>query len=339
MMNNKKSLIALCIEVTNRTLGNRLKIIPADSTFSGINLEYGLNSYFFKIEVIKNISSNIQIQSLKSKLDSHDTIIFSNQISPLLHDFMVENSLNYIDLAGNMFIERDNILININGKKNINSANLQAKNRLVFYSSSLMIIFYLLQNKEFCQNTYRYISSVTEVSLGTIVKTIENLQLLDILNDAKELIQPKKLLELWVVNYAQNMRHKLVIGKYSLTKKFNNNEIMNRLGDLPQTFIGGEVSAELIDNYFQSKVLSIYTKDNVLDIIKRLYLKPDSNGEIEILEMFWNKDELKKAQFNKDDYFNNKLVPFVLIYTDLINSNNSRAATEANRLRDKYDIL
>ncbi len=339
MKNSEKSLISLCIEVANKALGSRLKIKPVDSSLSGINFVYGLNSYYFNTEVIKNISSNIQILRLNNKLNNYDTIIFSNQISPSLHEYMVENRLNYIDLAGNMFIDRDSILININGKKIMNSANLQDKNRLVFYSSSLKIIFHLLHNKEFCQNNYRYISAVTEVSLGTITKTIKKLQSFDILNKDKGLIQPKKLLEMWIENYARNMRSKLIIGKYSFTKKFDNAEIINRLGDLSQSFIGNEMSAEILDNYFQSKVLSIYAKDNVSDIIKRLYLKPDPNGEIEILEMFWNIDEIKNSNFRQASHFKDKLVPLLLIYTDLINSNNSRAISEAKRLGEKYDIL
>ena len=212
------------------------------------------------------------------------------------------------------------------------------KNRLSFYSSGLKIIFHLLHNKKFCQNNYRYIKTVAEVSLGTITKTIKQLQSLAILDDEKEVIQPKKLLEIWVVNYARNMRNKLVVGKYSFTKGFTNSELIDRLDNLPQTFIGNEVSAEMLDNYFQSKFLSIYTKDNVLDVIKQLYLKPDPNGEIEILEMFWNIAEIEKSQSPKDHYLNGKLVPFFLIYTDLINSNDSRAVTEATRLREKYDI-
>jgi len=339
MKNSEKSLISLCIEVANKALGSRLKIKPVDSSLSGINFVNGLNSYYFNTEVIKNISSNIQILRLNNKLNNHNTIIFSNQISPSLHEYMVENRLNYIDLAGNMFIDRDSILININGKKIMNRANLQDKNRLVFYSSSLKIIFHLLHNKEFCQNNYRYISAVTEVSLGTITKTIKKLQSFDILNNDKALIQPKELLEIWIENYARNMRSKLMIGKYSFTKKFDNTEIINRLGDLSQSFIGNEKSAEILDNYFQSKVLSIYAKDNVSEIIKRLYLKPDPNGELEILEMFWNIDEIKNSNYLQASHFNDKLVPLLLIYTDLINSNDSRVISEAKRLGEKYNIL
>ncbi len=339
MNNSEKLLISLCIEIANKALGSRFKIKLVDSSLSGINFVYGLNSYYFNTKVIKYISSNMHVLRLSNELNNHNTIIFSNQISPSLHEYMVENRLNYIDLAGNMFIDRDSILININGKKVMNSANLQDKNRLVFYSSSLKIIFHLLHNKEFCQNNYRYIRTVTKVSLGTITKTIKKLQSFDILNNDKVLIQPKKLLELWIENYARNMRSKLIIGKYSFTKKFDNNEIINRLGDLSQSFIGNEMSAGILDKYFQSKVLSIYAKDNVTEIIKRLYLKADPNGEIEILEMFWNIDEIKKSNFRQVSNYNNKLVPLLLIYTDLINSNNSRAISEAKRLGEKYNIL
>lgn len=339
MTNDEKLLITLCIEVANKALADRLKIIPTDSSFSEIYIKYGLNTYYFKTVAKKSISSNIHILSLKNSINKHDTLIFCNHISPSLHKSMIENRLNYIDLAGNMLIERDNILININGKKIINTQSSKDSNKTLFYSSSLKIIFHLLHNKEFCQNNYRYISSVTGVSLGTIAKTIKKFQSLNILNDIKELIQPKELLELWVVNYAMNMRNKLVIGKYSFTKGFNNHEIIKKLDDFPQTFIGNEASAELLDNYFHSKVLSIYTKDNVIDIIKSLYLKPDPKGQIEILEIFWNIDEIKISMLKKDYFVSDKLVPLVLIYTDLINSNNSRAVTEANRLRDKYDML
>lgn len=339
MLNNDKSLIALCIEAANKALGSKLNVIPANDSLSEIFIEYAFNRYSFKTLIKKNITNKIEVHNLISKLNRNNTIIFSSHISQTLHNYMLENNLNYIDLAGNMLIERDNFLINISGKKIINNVSLKDKNTLVFYSSSLRLIFHLLLNKEFCKNNYRYINNVTKVSLGTIGKTIKKLQSYEILSKEKELIQPKELLELWVVNYTRHMRSKLIVGKYSFTKKFDSSEIITNLDDLSQTFIGNEVSAKILDNYFQSKKLSIYTKDNVLDIIKSLYLKPDPNGDVEILEMFWNSDEITKSQFKNESLFRDKLVPLVLIYTDLINSNNSRAITEAIRLRDKYNVL
>ncbi len=61
------------------------------------------------------------------------------------------------------------------------------------------------------------------------------------------------------------------------------------------------------------------------DIIKRYQLAPDKNGDIKVYLKFWKfTEELLKT------------VPTLLVYADLINSNDRRCIQTAERIYDEY---
>ena len=81
-------------------------------------------------------------------------------------------------------------------------------------------------------------------------------------------------------------------------------------------FWGGETGATLLNGYLQPGIFTIYTNRN-WQTFKNIELIPDENGNVEILEIFWNLQTFKG-------------IPPLLIYADLMRSGSDRNLEIAN---------
>jgi hypothetical protein len=70
--------------------------------------------------------------------------------------------------------------------------------------------------------------------------------------------------------------------------------------------------------------LDLYTKETKTELMKKWRLIPDPTGKIQLYEKFWN---------NKTDQ---KYAPEILVYADLILTNDPRCMETAKMIYDKY---
>jgi hypothetical protein len=89
------------------------------------------------------------------------------------------------------------------------------------------------------------------------------------------------------------------------------------------SYWGGEPGAAIITNQIKPGFFTIYTNGNWQNIAKELKLIPDEQGEIEILGTFWDTSVCDTQ---------NKTVPALLIYADLISSGYERNIQIANEI-------
>ena len=104
------------------------------------------------------------------------------------------------------------------------------------------------------------------------------------------------------------------------------------LREFPGTFWGGEIAAELCTGYLRAEKLTLYTTDNIMDIIKELKLVPDPDGSIEILDVFWDTDYYKIHHASSIK----NVAPVLLIYADLVISGDARNLETAKVFYEKY---
>ncbi len=76
---------------------------------------------------------------------------------------------------------------------------------------------------------------------------------------------------------------------------------------------GGEPAAAILTNQLAPEKFSIYTNESWLNIGQDLGLVPDSNGSVEILQLFWKDNKIAK-----------QVTPALLVYADLIGSGYGR---------------
>ena len=90
-----------------------------------------------------------------------------------------------------------------------------------------------------------------------------------------------------------------------------------------KTVWGGEAAADMLTNHLRPEKFLIYTKENRMDLIKNYRLMPDKNGEVEVLDMFWNKTEGLTA-------------PPIVVYADLMLEGGKRNKETAVKIYNEY---
>jgi hypothetical protein len=88
---------------------------------------------------------------------------------------------------------------------------------------------------------------------------------------------------------------------------------------------GGEPAASLLTNYLSPEKFTLYINGSWQGLMRDLKLAPDDNGDIEVLEMFWN---------DNDKYRKKNIVPPLLIYADLMGSRIGRNIETAKLVLD-----
>lgn len=290
--------------------------------------------------IIKNrFTRQNALNSLVKLLASsyENKILITEYIPKKIRYLLKEENIFFLDTAGNGFIRDDSLFIFISDemkKKNISSPKLSR----LFYSSGLKLIFSLINYPELINENYRKIADVSHISLGSVSNLMNELKKSDYMigldGDRLKLINVENLIAQWIEAYPKRFRPKLIKGTY----RFVNPEFSKNWRDIsfekfPNTFWGSEAAGEILTKYIKAGKITIYTNDNLLDVIKELKLVPDENGQIEILDIFW---DISWFRENMALEVSKKLVPIFLIYADLIISQNDRNLEGAKMLYEQY---
>ena len=273
-----------------------------------------------------NINTIVNHLQKYMAIENRPVLLVAKYINPNMFDKLVGLGLNILDCAGNCHIRYMNGNIPVFHLINKGEKNVFANEKAypVFQDAGIKVIFYLLQDKNNINKAYREIQENTGVALGTVKNVIDELvtrNFILVTDKGRILKNRKALLDLWVENYNQVLKPKLLIGRMA----FRTNEQRNKWKtmELPEgMYWGGESAANMIDNYLEPGAFDIYTDVPTAYLMKTGFVKQDTNGEIKVYQKFW--------QWETE----NHLAPLILIYADLMGSNNSRCVEAANRLME-----
>ncbi len=258
--------------------------------------------------------------------EKRPVLLVAKYINPNMFDKLVGLGLNILDCAGNCHIRYMNGNIPVFHLTNKGEKNVFANEKAypVFQDAGIKVIFYILQDKNNVNKVYREIQEYTGVALGTVKNVIDELitrNFILVTDKGRVLKNRKALLDLWVENYNQVLKPKLLMGRLA----FRTNEQRNkwRAMELPERmYWGGEGAANMIDNYLDPGAYDIYTDVPTAYLMKTGFVKQDANGDIKVYQKFWKWET------------ENHLVPLILVYADLMGSGNSRCLEAANRLME-----
>ena len=192
-----------------------------------------------------------------------------------------------------------------------------------FQKAGIKLIFQFLVNPEKVQLTYRELTELANISLGSVGIIMQ--ELLDhnfilITGQTKKLKNTKELLNRWITAYHDLLRPRIFKKHMRFIKQVS--YVRWKEINLNQTdglaFWGGETGATLLNGYLQPGIFTIYTNRN-WQSFKNIELVPDENGNVEILEIFWNPQTFKG-------------IPPLLIYADLMRSGSDRNLETANMI-------
>ena len=273
-----------------------------------------------------NINTIVNHLQKYMAIENRPVLLVAKYINPNMFDKLVGLGLNILDCAGNCHIRYMNGNIPVFHLINKGEKNVFADEKAypVFQDAGIKVIFNLLQDKNNINKAYREIQENTGVALGTVKNVIDELvtrNFILVTDKGRILKNRKALLDLWVENYNQVLKPKLLIGRMA----FRTNEQRNKWKTmkLPEgMYWGGESAANMIDNYLEPGAFDIYTDVPTAYLMKTGFVKQDTNGEIKVYQKFW--------QWETE----NHLAPLILIYADLMGSNNSRCLEAANRLME-----
>lgn len=266
-----------------------------------------------------------QLEQLKQQ--SHRPIIvIAEFISKNAMEALKGIGVNYIDTAGNAFIKYNDLVFLIEGQKKVKKEKTNQSR--AFQEAGLKILFHLLSKPEHIQDAYRTIADKADVSLGSVSHVMAELVDLKFLlktKDKRILKNKKELLERWIVEYNAILRPRIVRKRMRFINvdDVRNWRTLNTNTNKGVLLWGGEPGGALLTENLRPEKFTVFTDLELAEVAKRLRLVPDQNGEVEVLQKFWN-----------TDFENTTVAPALLVYADLINSGFGRNIETAKQIRE-----
>ncbi len=283
----------------------------------------------YNAEIKANVTKADKLLAMMRKGEfDHPLLLVTKYINTQLADELKQNGTEFIDTAGNVFINQPPLYIFVKGNKpDIVKAPPPKR---TFKPAGLRIIYAFLCNPGLENKTYREIAAETGVALGTvdwIMKELKELGfLLDMGKRGQRLIQKENLLQRWVTAYPEQLRPKLTLGRFRGEYGWWQQKTLDHL----KAQWGGEVAAAKLTQYLQPQIIAIYTMPQELNqLLTENRLRKDQTGDVEILKRFWNPAEIWKYE---------DLVHPILIYADLLATGNERNIETAKMIYDQHIV-
>lgn len=331
-MTEERSIIFQILEVFSTATGIKVSWVSKDSTRSAsidgiLRLKLAKRQVSFPVQAKMNIYTPHLPGLMELQRYNEGLLVFASHIQPKVRKELKETGINYMDAAGNVFIQSDDIFILIEAKKPKDAPETMKVQP--FNKTGLKIVFQILNNENLINGTIRQIAARGDVSLDSVHKTIGGLKQAGYLVplNSKTLAWNKKqeLLEKWMAEYDTRLKPGLHIANFRFIKEeyfYNWKDLQFENG---RTCWGAEPAGELLTGYLKPEVLTIYTNESKPDLIRQYRLVPDPKGYIKAYEKFWNQDD-----FHKD------IAPPLLVYTDLINTGNKRNLETAQKVYEQF---
>ena len=332
MHKNKKNtleadLLPLALLRLKETIGIEGTILPGQRFDGAQNTRLvlareGLPGHTdFTVEV-KRTAGNAAAAQLAAMKGRY--ILVTNYINLEQADRFKNMDLQFIDCAGNAYINTASIFVFVKGNKRRDIIN--TKPARLFKPTGLQAIFALLCNPDLVDDAYREIAERARVALGTVAWVINDLlkqgYCIDIGNKRRRLVKKDALLRLWLAGYEQLLRPRLAIKRYHAEK-----QDWWQDADPEDVLWGREIAAYKMTGYLKPELVTLYALNLPARMMLQNKIRPDPKGEIELLAPFWDFDYTEKKE---------NMVPPLLVYADLLVQADGRTTETAQMIYDKY---
>lgn len=313
-------LVHLATENLTQITGNLITWLDKEPQ-DGV-LEFTCNEVVHTFSlVIKQEVRPHQLQEINAYFkDNEHSLLLAAYLSPSLKSELRLQGISYLEASGNAFLIKKGLFLFVDTQKPL--VFKKNKGNRAFTKTGLKVLFLLLQHQDAIHLTHRELAAKANVGLGNIPQVLNGLKstgFLLPLDRASFILDNKKiLLDRWVAEYATILRPKLFKDKYFLKSDWQSLAM-----DDNDTVWGGEPAADLLTNHLRPEKLLLYSRRTRQDLIKKYGLMPHPDGNVEVLEMFWNGSGGNTA-------------PPLLVYTDLIINGGKRNREAAEKIYDEY---
>ncbi|WP_185969199.1 type IV toxin-antitoxin system AbiEi family antitoxin [Aliiglaciecola sp. M165] len=266
------------------------------------------------------------------------TMLVTDYVNPNLAEQLKKQDIQFIDTAGNAFINQPPVYIDIQGKKPAKphqDVTLTKQMGKAFQPKGMKVVYMLLTQPELINAPMRTIADTAEVALGTVKQVMDDLHYQGFIiqkgEKGKVVADTNALLDKWLDAYPENMQAKLNQTLFAA----DNPEQLKAIdaGDYGGLW-GGELAAERYAHYLNAKDFLIYLAPDQ----KQAFLKAARLRKPAINEMQDHKVMVVEPPFENKKIQGEQagLAHPLLVYASLITSTDPRNMDAAKRLYDEY---
>lgn len=298
-----------------------------------IEISKGKQSYILEADVKTELRTAALSNVLnKQKATDGKIIIISSYIPNPMKDELKANGISYIESSGNCYIETSGIYVYVSDQK---SPPLKTNEETKLWApSGMKFLFAVLLDPDLLNSSYRNIAYKAGVALGNVGNFIyemkrEGYVIIGARNKQQILLLENRimLIDKWADIYRAVLRPKQLVGKFRFNRKEDRENWYSHTASDLGIYWGGEAAGAILTKYLSPEVYTIYSNEDRFELMKKMKIVPDQNGEVELLRPFWNVEV-----FNT----NADTVPPLLAYAELISSFDSRNRETAMRIKEKY---
>ena len=248
-------------------------------------------------------------------------LLVTDHVTPPLADALRAHGVEFIDAAGNAFLNQPPVLVFVKGQRPADEGPALERGR-AFQATGLQVLFALLARPELVARPYRDIAPAAGVARGTVgwvMAELPGLGYIARIGGRRRLINGERLLDRWTEAYARTLRPKLLLGR------FRGDMATLRAGTAPwpgDLLIGGELAAARLTRHLRPGTATFYAQAIDPKVILKLVLKADAEGNVDVRRRFWDFPG-EHAQ----------LTPTLLVYADLLAIGDARCLETAQLLR------
>jgi hypothetical protein len=296
-----------------------------------VNLSDENQRWRFYVEVKPRLTSQTlgsAIAAVAQIKKEHSAALVSAYVNPSQADKLRQLGIEFFDAAGNACFQQKGLRVFITGRKPQTTKSLGRPAR-AFNPTGSRLVFALLSQPGLENRSYREVAKEAGISLGAVNWIMNDLKSLGHLPDfgarGRRLVNRKELFKRWISAYPEQLRPKLIIGRFRTRHAHD----WWRKVQLPSdAFWSGEVAAQLLTRYLRPEKVTIYSESNLPKLQAQYGLQRDPNGDIELLRRFWKFDQWEKKEL--------QTAPPLLVYADLISTANDRNLETAEIIYDQY---
>ena len=297
-----------------------------------VNLGDENKRWRFYVEVKPRLTSQTLGSAIAAvsqiKKEHQSAALVCAYVNPSQADKLRQLGIEFFDAAGNASFQQKDLRVFITGRKPQATKSLGRPAR-AFNPTGSRLVFALLCQPGLENKSYREMAKEAGISLGAVNWIINDLKSLGHLVDlgarGRRLVNRKELLKRWTSAYPEQLRPKLILGRFNTAQAHD----WWQKADLPSdAFWGGEVAAKLVTQYLRPQTVTIYSESNLPKLQAQQGLRRDHHGDIELLRRFWKFDHWEKKDL--------RTAPPLLVYADLLITANDRSLETAEIIYEQY---
>ncbi len=280
-----------------------------------------------------NLGATLHQLDLQAAAHALPGLLVADYINADMADALRQQGREFLDAAGNAYIEQPHVLVWATGRKPIRKAVAPQVGR-AFQTTGLQVLFALLCHPEWVNLPYRELAARAGVAHGTVGWVMPDLQRQGFVADlngkrgTRRLFDGERLLALWADAYARQLRPRTLLGRYYAPALAGWQEWpLEKVG----AQWGGEPAGALLTNYLTPGELTIYADKLPGPLAARYRFAKEADvghkAVVEVRRRFWHFPEEEAA---------GPCVPPVLVYADLLATGDARCIETAKRLYEDH---